>query len=73
MEKDYTSERLEKACRIAIQKGTINCKSIKIILKNKMENAEILHEEEVVSSTPHAETTSPLSSNENVRGEKYYH
>lgn len=73
IQKDYTEERFELACKRALQQERITVKAIKTILKNKMESAEVQHEEPISQSAPHASHSSSPASTENVRGGKYYH
>ncbi len=59
LEKKYTKERLNNACRIAIRFQYYSYRGIKRILENKMD-------------TYQPEQYKPLPEHQNVRGQKYY-
>ena len=61
--KSYGSERLEAACRRALQLGACSYKSIESILKHELD-----HQPLPEPPTPR----SPLASHDNIRGPQYY-
>jgi transposase len=69
--KSYGSDRLEKACTRALRLSTVNYRSIKVILQNKMESSEPLNEEQTLDQPAPQAPNSPTS--ENIRGGSYYH
>lgn len=66
-EKSYGGERVESACKRAVQIGAHSYKSVESILKNKLDQ-QILPEKNIVTNT----ATIP-DEHEYIRGKEYFH
>lgn len=62
--RSFGPERLEKACRIALDAGMTRYQQVEKLLKNKMDSVEI-------KSKPQTQTP-VISSHHNIRGSNYY-
>jgi len=61
--KTYSPERLERACQLALQLGTMRYRNIKSILEKKLEQTE--------ASEFDSRNDTPLK-HDNIRGSDYY-
>jgi transposase len=69
----FTSERLEKACARALEIESPSYKTIKTMLENRMESAELLRTKTAHQSTSKNSDQLSLDLGQNVRGKEYYH
>jgi len=72
--KDHGEIRLEKACEKALAMESASYKTIKSMLKNRMESVELPRSAGLAqSSAPAEDTQLTLKLGQNVRGKGYYH
>ena len=62
LSKSYPNERLEAACTRALKAGALSYKSIKMMLKNNLENMPV-----------DVQPSLPVIEHDNIRGTDYYH
>ena len=63
LNKTYPTERLETACRRALEARTLSCKSVRLMLKNNMEGL----------GKPAQQSLPIVIDHNNIRGADYYH